>query len=134
MRLLLADAGMLAGFRRAEASLEQMDQALADLAADDLHTVILADSALRRDLPDSDQKRFEKYRGDGTVTCAAAGSEGGHTGFMRAVAERACRSGRFDEVLVLTARDLGEGPWKLSRLGLVEGHWKLLDPSPTQAA
>lgn len=132
-RLLLADAGMLAGFRRATASLDQMDEALADLAADDLSIVVLADSGLRRDLAQGDQDRFERYRGDGTVTCAAAGSEGGHTGFMRAVAERACRNGGFDEVLVLTARDLGKGAWTLARMGRVDDRWALLD-APTRAA
>ena len=133
-RLLLADAGMLAGFRRASASLDQMDEALRDLQADDLTIVVLADAALRRDLADKDQDRFERYRGDGTVTCAAAGSDGGHTGFMRAVAERACRKGGFDDVLVLTARDLGTGGWALARLGRVDGRWSLLSPTPTRAA
>jgi hypothetical protein len=133
-RLLLADAGMLAGFRRATASLDQMDEALTDLASDDLTIVVLADASLRRDLEDGDQDRFERYRGDGTVTCAAAGSDGGHTGFMRAVAERACRNGQFDEVLVLTARDLGTGGWTLARLGRVDGRWSLLGATPTQAA
>lgn len=132
-RLLLADAGMLAGFRRATASLDQMDEALHDLQSEGLEIVVLADSGLRRDLADQDQDRFEQYRGDGTVTCAAAGSEGGHTGFMRAVAERACRNSRFDEVLVLTARDLGKGGWTLARLGQVDGHWSLLGATPPAA-
>ena len=132
-RLLLADAGMLAGFRRAEPSLDQFDAALSDLASDDLAIAVLADASLKRDLPDGQQDRFERYRGDGTIVCAAAGSEGGHTGFMRAVAERACRKGTFAEVLVLTARDIGKGRWKLVRLGRDGDKWTLVSSTSTRA-
>ncbi len=47
---------------------------------------------------------------------------------MRAVAERAVLNATFAEVLVLTARDIGTGPWKLVRLARVDGRWSIQPP------
>ena len=134
-RLVLADAGMLAGYRRAQPSLAQLDAAVADLSlAEDVVVVVMADAAMKRDLDASEQEQFEIYRSNGAVVCAAAGTVGGHSGFMRAAAERAAAKGTFADVLVLTARDIGRGPWTLVRLTREGDRWAIAPPDPTRAA
>ena len=89
-KILLVDAGLAAGWRRAEPDLDQLDEVIA--AARELvdDTVVLADASLKWSLPESQQERFEEYRGTAAVLCVPGGTKGGHHAFL-ATAARAGR-------------------------------------------
>lgn len=120
-RLLLIDAGLAAGWRRAEPDLGQLDEVVeaAKGIVDDV--VVLGDASLKWSLPDDQQKKFEEYRATSTVLCAPGGTTGGHHKFLATAAHAAADRGR--DVYVLSALALGDGPWRLAMLRRPEGRW-----------
>lgn len=122
-KLLIIDAGLAAGWRRAEPDLDQLDEvvdACKDVVGD---CVVLGDASLKWSLPDRQQERFEKYRATATVLCAPGGTAGGHHAFLATAAKAAAARGR--DVYVLSALSLGDGPWRLASLRKPDGAWKL---------
>ena len=123
MPLLLIDAGLAAGWRRAEPDLGQLDEVV-DAAREIIDdVVVLGDASLKWSLPDNQQEKFEKYRATATVLCAPGGTTGGHHAFLATAARAAADNGR--DVYVLSALALGEGPWRLAMLRRPEGRWSI---------
>ncbi len=122
-KILLVDAGLAAGWRRAVPDLDQLDEVVAAARQQVADTVVLADASLKWSLPEDQQERFEQYRGTATVLCAPGGTRGGHHAFLAAAARAAARRGR--DVWVLSGLDLGEGPWRLAMLRRPDGHWTI---------
>lgn len=121
--ILIIDAGLAAGWRRETPDLDQLD-AVVDAAAGVVSDrVVMADASLKWSLPESQQERFERYRATSTVLCAPGGTEGGHHAFLAAAARAAASKGR--DVYVLSALDLGDGPWKRAMLRRPDGTWKV---------
>lgn len=122
-KLLFVDAGLAAGWRRAEPDLDQLDEVVA--AARELvdDTVVLADASLKWSLPESQQERFEEYRGTAAVLCAPGGTKGGHHAFLATAASAAAAKGK--DVWVLSGLDLGEGPWRTALLRKPDGRWSI---------
>jgi hypothetical protein len=122
-KILLIDAGLAAGWRRAVPDLDQLDEVVdagRRLVPD---TVVLADASLKWSLPDDQQERFERYRGTAAVLCAPGGTRGGHHAFLAAAARAAAGRGR--DVWVLSGLDLGTGPWRAALLRRPEGQWSI---------
>lgn len=122
-KILFVDAGLAAGWRRAVPDLDQLDEvvSVARELVDD--TVVLADASLKWSLPESQQERFEEYRGTAAVLCAPGGTKGGHHAFLATAAGAAASKGK--EVWVLSALDLGEGPWRTALLRRPDGEWTI---------
>ena len=119
--ILFIDAGLAAGWRRSDHSLVQLDEVV-DAAGEVVRDrVVLADASLKWSLPDDQQEKFEQYRATATVLCAPGGTTGGHHAFLAAAARAAAGKGR--DVYVLSALDLGEGPWRLASLRKPDGNW-----------
>lgn len=121
--ILLVDAGLASGWRRAELDLDQLDEVLAVARSQVADCVVLADASLKWSLPDAQQARFEELRATAQVLCAPGGTKGGHQEFFGAAARAAAARGR--PVWVLCALDLGDGPWRLARLRRPEGRWEI---------
>ncbi len=121
--ILLVDAGLAAGWRRAEPDLDQLDEVVEAAKGVVADTVVLAEASLKWSLPDDQQERFERYRGTATVLCAPGGTKGGHHAFLATVARAAAKSGK--EVWVLSGLDLGDGPWRLAMLRRPDGEWTI---------
>lgn len=119
--ILFIDAGLAAGWRRAEPDLSQLDDVVAAAADVVPDRVVLADASLKWSLPEDQREQFERYRATSLVLCAPGGTTGGHHAFLAAAANAAAAKGR--QVYVLSALALGEGPWKLAMLRRPEGHW-----------
>ncbi|MGK2950620.1 MAG: hypothetical protein ACSLFP_18755 [Acidimicrobiales bacterium] len=119
--LVLVDAGMAAGYRRAKLSLTQLHQALVHLHRQhpDVLVAVLADPSLKWDLETADQALFEGDIIAGAVVCAPAGALAGTVGFLTRAAERAKHLG-FD-VVAFTDRALPEVA--LGRLRNDSGRW-----------
>jgi len=122
-KILLVDAGLAAGWRRAVPDLDQLDEVVACAKQLVPETVVLADASLKWSLPEDQQERFERYRGTATVLCAPGGTTGGHHAFLAAAARAASGSGK--SVWVLSALSLGDGPWKLAMLRRPDGAWTI---------
>ncbi len=121
--ILIIDAGLAAGWRRDTPDLDQLD-AVVDAAARVVSDrVVMADASLKWSLPEDQQERFERYRATATVLCAPGGTTGGHHAFLASAARAAAGKGR--DVYVLSALDLGDGPWKLALLRRPDGAWKI---------
>jgi hypothetical protein len=119
--ILLIDAGLAAGWRRPDHSLVQLDEVVEAAGAVVRDRVVLADASLKWSLPDDQQEKFEQYRATATVLCAPGGTTGGHHAFLAAAARAAAKKGR--DVFVLSALDLGDGPWRLASLRRPDGKW-----------
>lgn len=93
--LLLLDADMLAGWRRAAPSLAQLHHALLHLerAHPDDRVAVIADPSLKFSLASDEQGRFEADIVGGVLTCTPAGAVDGTHGFLAAVAARAADQG-----------------------------------------
>ncbi len=102
--LVLVDAGMVAGFRRAKPSLAQLHQALVHLQVQhpDVLVAVVADPSLKWDLDKADQVLFEGDVIAGAVVCAPAGALDGTVGFLEQSAARAAREGH--PVVAITDR------------------------------
>ena len=89
--LVIVNAGTLAGWRRASASLAQLHQAVADLRAQDPGAAIavIGDAALKWDLPANEQAELETDIVEGEIVFAPAGANDGHVGFMGRVVDKA---------------------------------------------
>jgi hypothetical protein len=121
--ILLVDAGLAAGWRRAVPDLDQLDEVVACAREVVGETVVLADASLKWSLPEDQQERFEEYRGTAAVLCAPGGTKGGHHAFLATVARSAAARGK--DVWVLSALDLGEGPWRSALLRRPDGRWTI---------
>ena len=124
--ILLIDAGLAAGWRRSTPDLGQLDEVVEAAASAVAERVVLADASLKWSLPDDQQEKFERYRATATVLCAPGGTTGGHHAFIATAARAAAKKGR--EVFVLSALDLGEGPWKLASLRRPGDRWQIALP------
>ncbi|HEY1117642.1 MAG TPA: hypothetical protein VGE43_08050 [Acidimicrobiales bacterium] len=122
-KILFVDAGLAAGWRRADPDLDQLDEVVATARGMVDDTVVLADASLKWSLPESQQERFEEYRGTAAVLCAPGGTKGGHHAFLATAARAA--AGRGKDVWVLSALDLGDGPWRTALLRRPDGHWSI---------
>ena len=122
-KILFVDAGRAAGWRRAEPDLDQLDEVVAAARERVDDTVVLADASLKWSLPESQQERFEEYRGTAAVLCAPGGTKGGHHAFLAIAAKAAAAKGK--DVRVLSALDVGEGPWRTALLRRPDGHWNI---------
>lgn len=119
--LVLVDAGMVAGFRRATLSLSQLHQALVHLHTQhpDALVSVIADPSLKWDLAGAEQAAFEGDIIAQAIVCAPAGALDGMVGFL----ERAARSGAAagHRVVAFTDRALADVP--LGRLRNDGGRW-----------
>jgi len=104
--LVLVDAGMVAGFRRATLSLAQLHQALVHLYRQhpDVKVAVLADPSVKWDLTGGEQAAFEGDIVAQAVVCAPAGALEGTAGFLERAAQRATTLG--DDVVAFTDRAL----------------------------
>ncbi len=102
--LVLIDAGMVTGFRRAKPSLGQLHQALVHLYQQhpDVLVAVVADPSLKWDLDKADQAMFEGDIVAGAVVCAPAGALDGTLGFLVQSANRAAGDGHT--VVAITDR------------------------------
>jgi hypothetical protein len=100
-RLVILDADMLAGWRRATPSLAQLWDAVASLRDeyDDVQVAIVADASLKWALDGKERDQLDKEVGEGLLAYAPAGCEGGYAGFLEAVSNRASGGG-FAPVLI----------------------------------
>ena len=121
--ILLVDAGLAAGWRRAEPDLDQLDDVVQAATAVVADTVVMADASLKWSLPEAQQERFEELRATAKVLCAPGGTKGGHHAFLQTAARAADRAGR--DVWVLSGLDLGSGPWKVALLRRPDGVWSV---------
>lgn len=122
-KILFVDAGLAAGWRRAEPDLDQLDEVVTTARGLVDDTVVLADASLKWSLPEDQQERFEEYRGTAAVLCAPGGTKGGHHAFLATAARAAAGRGR--QVWVLSGLDLGDGPWRTALLRRPDGHWSI---------
>lgn len=120
-RLVLVDAGMVAGFRRAKPSMGQLHQAVVHLHRQHPGAVValLADPALKWDLPAADQAPFEADIVAQVIVCAPAGAVDGTRGFLERAAARAMNEGW--DVVAVTDRAVPGVP--LGRLRLDGARW-----------
>jgi hypothetical protein len=104
--LVLVDAGMVAGFRRATLSLAQLHQALVHLYRQhpDVKVAVVADPSVKWDLAGAEQAEFEGDIIAGAVVCAPAGALEGTAGFLARAASLAAGAGL--DVVAFTARAL----------------------------
>lgn len=104
--LVLVDAGMVAGFRRATLSLAQLHQALVHLYRQhpDVRVAVVADPSVKWDLAGQEQAEFEGDIIAGAVVCAPAGALEGTAGFLDRAAASAAKHGY--DVVAFTARAL----------------------------
>jgi hypothetical protein len=133
-RLVIVDADLLAGWRRAEPSLTQLREAVEALRAQepDANIAVIADPALKWSLSPAEQADIEHDIVSRFLLLAPAGSRGGHVGFIARVVEVASRDG-FDPVVV-TARSVPGA--RLGRPQRIDGTWSfdLEAPQPTIVA
>lgn len=104
--LVLVDAGMVAGFRRATLSLAQLHQALVHLYRQhpEVKVAVVADPSVKWDLKGQEPAEFEGDIIAGAVVCAPAGALEGTAGFLERAAKRATSAGY--DVVAFTARAL----------------------------
>lgn len=102
--LVLVDAGMVAGYRRATLSLHQLHQALVHLYRQhpDAHVAVVADPSLKWDLAGAEQAAFEGDIIAQAIVCAPAGALEGTIGFLERAAARGAAAGH--EVVAFTDR------------------------------
>jgi len=119
--LLLVDAGMVAGFRRATLSLAQLHQALVHLHRQhpDVQVAVIADPSLKWDLAGPEQTAFEGDIVAQAIVCAPAGAFDGTAGFLERAAARARAAGT--RVVAFTDRALSDVA--LGRLRNDGGRW-----------
>lgn len=131
--LVLVDAGMAAGYRRAKTSLGQLHQAVVHLHAQhpEALVAVLGDPSLKWDLSTAEAALFEGDIVAGAIVCAPAGALDGTAGFLSRAASKAKAKG-FD-VVAFTDRALPEVA--LGRLRVDGGRWLWdLDATRTLAA
>jgi cystathionine beta-lyase family protein involved in aluminum resistance len=119
--LVLVDAGMVAGYRRASLSLSQLHQALVHLYRQhpDARVAVIADPSLKWDLVTADQPLFEGDIIAGAVVCAPAGALDGTVGFLQQAAAHADAEG----MRVVAFTDRAVAGVALGRLRNEGGRW-----------
>ncbi|MEO7427856.1 MAG: hypothetical protein ABIY48_00590 [Acidimicrobiales bacterium] len=119
--LVLVDAGMVAGFRRATLSLAQLHQALVHLHRQhpDVLVAVLADPSLKWDLAGAEQAAFEGDIIARAIVCAPAGALEGTVGFL----ERAAHGGTAAGLHVVAFTDRALAAVALGRLRNDGGRW-----------
>src|SRR5687768_7704688 len=119
--LVLVDAGMVAGFRRATLSLSQLHQALVHLYRQhpEVKVAVVADPSVKWDLDGAEQVAFEGDIIAGAIVCAPAGALDGTAGFLERSAQRASANGY--DVVAFTALALPDVA--LGRLRNDGGRW-----------
>lgn len=119
--LVLVDAGMVAGFRRATLSLSQLHQALVHLHTQhpDVLVSVIADPSLKWDLAAAEQAAFEGDIIAQAIVCAPAGALDGMVGFLERAAHSGIAAGHH--VVAFTDRALADVP--LGRLRNDGGRW-----------
>lgn len=119
--LVLVDAGMAAGYRRAKLSLTQLHQAVVHLHAQhpEVLVAVLGDPSLKWDLTAAEAPLFEGDIIAGAIVCAPAGALDGTSGFLSRAAAKAAAQG-FD-VVAFTDRALPDVA--LGRLRTDAGRW-----------
>ncbi len=119
--LVLVDAGMVAGYRRATLSLAQLHQALVHLHTQhpDVLVAVVADPSLKWDLAGAEQAAFEGDIIAQAIVCAPAGALDGTVGFM----ERAARTGVAAGHTVVAFTDRALADVALGRLRNDGGRW-----------
>lgn len=119
--LVLVDAGMVAGYRRADLSLAQLHQALVHLHRQhpEVHVAVIGDPSLKWDLSAEEQPLFEGDIVAKAVVCTPAGAYAGTGGFLEQAAARA--KGLGYEVVAFTARAIPGVP--LGRLRADGARW-----------
>lgn len=142
--LVLVDAGMVAGFRRATLSLAQLHQGLVHLHRQhpEVLVAVLADPSLKWDLDGSEQAAFEGDIIAQAIVCAPAGALEGTIGFLERAAMRAIGLGL--DVVAFTDRALagvalgrlrndgGRWLWELDGTRTIDGS-DLPAPAPANA-
>lgn len=119
--LILVDAGMVAGFRRATLSLAQLHQALVHLYCQHpgVQVAVVADPSLKWDLAGAEQAAFEGDIVAQVIVCAPAGALDGTVGFLERAARRAVAEG----VTVVAFTDRALPDVALGRLRNEGGRW-----------
>lgn len=119
--LVLVDAGMVAGFRRATLSLAQLHQALVHLYRQhpDVLVTVVADPSLKWDLAGTEQAAFEGDIIAQAIVCAPAGALDGTMGFLERAARQGAAAGH--DVVAFTDRAVADVP--LGRLRNDGGRW-----------
>ena len=119
--LVLVDAGMAAGYRRAKPSLGQLHQAVVHLHAEhpEALVAVLGDPSLKWDLSTADAALFEGDIIAGSIVCAPAGALDGTAGFLSRAAAKAKTKGF--QVVAFTDRALPDVA--LGRLRSEGGRW-----------
>lgn len=133
-RLVIVDADLLVGWRRASPSLDQLHEAVEALSAQEpgVTVAVIADPALKWTLEPGDRERIERDIVEGFLQFAPAGSVGGHVGFIARIVEVA--PSRGVDPVVITARAVPGA--RLGRPTREGGRWVFdLDaPQPTIVA
>lgn len=90
-RLVIVNAGTLAGYRRTTASLSQLHDAVRDLHEQepDAIVTVIGDAALKWDLPEDEHEALEDDIVNGRIVFAPAGAKDGHVAFIARVAQKA---------------------------------------------
>lgn len=119
--LVLVDAGMVAGYRRATLSLGQLHQAIVHLHRQhpEVQVAVVADPSLKWDLERADQDAFEGDIIAGAIVCAPAGALDGTVGFL----SRAARRAKADGCEVVAFTDRAVPDVALGRLRNDGGRW-----------
>lgn len=119
--LVLVDAGMVAGFRRATLSLAQLHQALVHLHRQHPTALVavVADPSLKWDLAGAEQAAFEGDIIAQAIVCAPAGALDGTVGFLERAAKGGAAAGH--DVVAFTDRAVADVP--LGRLRNDGGRW-----------
>lgn len=137
--LVLVDAGMVAGFRRATPSLAQLHQALVHLHRQHpgVDVAVVADPSLKWDLAGAEQAAFEGDIIAQAIVCAPAGALDGTVGFLERAAQRAAAAGQH--LVAFTDRALAGV--SLGQLRNEGGRWvwdldgaRTIDPAAVAAA
>lgn len=117
-RLVIVDADILAGWRRASPSLAQLHDAVGDLERQEPDAVIavVADPSLKWALDESEREGIEDDIREGRLLFAPAGCRDGHVGFIARVVEVARERG-FAPVVVTDRAVVGADLGRPSREG-----------------
>jgi len=119
--LVVIDAGMISGWRRATPSIAQLHQAVFHLYTvhPGLRVAVVGDPALKHALSPADQVLLDADIEIGALVMAPAGTIGGFQGFLTRIVEQAASVGL--EAVVITDRAIPNAP--LGKIRLDGGRW-----------
>ena len=112
---------MISGWRRSTPSLEQLHQAVFHLVAahPDLRVAVVADPALKHQLPVAEQPMLDGDIEVGAIVMAPAGTIGGFHGFLGKIVSQAAEAGL--RAVVVTDRAVPDAA--LGKVRLDSGRW-----------